>query len=104
MKLVGNVFRISTLPIIELENQSILGKHSKHFETIKTSSKNDPFDKASMNNIHYFTPKYLKQTFGKSRIKFGPSNMPWYKCLKRIFNKNHIKSGPSNMILICSAC
>ena len=60
---------------VELENRSLLGKHSNHFKNVKTSLKNNPFDKASMNNILYFASKYLKRTLEKSYMKSDPSNM-----------------------------
>ena len=61
---------------IELENQSLLGKYSNQLKNIKTSLKNDLFDKSSMNNILHFTSKYLKPSKKKSNeirsIKCGP--------------------------------
>ena len=52
-----------------------MGKGSNHFNNVKTSLKNDPFHKSFMNNIRYFVTKYLKQTFQKSYMKSGPSNL-----------------------------
>ena len=40
--------------------RELLEKHSNHFKNIKTSLKNDPFDKSTKNNILYFVSKYLK--------------------------------------------
>ena len=58
----------------------LLQKHSQHLKNIKTSFENNPFQKASLNDILYFASK----------------------CLKRIFERNHKKSGPSNMVLVWS--
>ena len=42
---------------VEIENQSLLGRHSNHFKNIETNLKNGPLDKASMNNILHFASK-----------------------------------------------
>ena len=64
---------------VELENHSLLKKHSNHFKNIKTSLKNDLFHICFMNNALYFASKCLKSTFEKSHIKSGPSIMALYE-------------------------
>ena len=115
-KISWRLFRISSFRIVELENQSLLGKHSSHFKNSKTSLKNNPIDKSSMNNVLYFATKYLKWNFKKvshetGSIKYGPGikyllNMIQHvqyftsRYLKRSLEKSHMKSGPSNIVLI----
>ena len=56
---------------VELENESLLEKYPNHFKNIKTSLRNNLFDKAFMNNILYFASKYFKRTFEKTAHEIG---------------------------------
>ena len=49
------------------------------------SFKNNPFDKSSMNNICYFVPKYLKETFEKSQNWSGYEEFIGYGPIGPIF-------------------
>ena len=69
----------------ELENQILLGKHSNQYINIKLSFKSDPFNKPPMNNVLYFSSKYLKRTFEKSHIKKVHQICSWYQIFLCLF-------------------
>ena len=68
MKILEKV-KNSRYSFVKLQKKNLLGKHLNHFKNIKTSLKNDPFDRASMNIVLYFGPEYFKLTSKEIQVK-----------------------------------
>ena len=45
--------------------------------------------------VQYFASKYLKPTFEKSHMKYGPLNLVWYEVLIK-----HGPIGPTNILIL----